>query len=342
MDGFKAPQRQHQEEEILTTTSTEKAIRPLLFDDYIGQDDAKEHLSVLIKAAKMQQKSLAHTLIFGPPGLGKTTLATIIANEMEKKIHYTSAPAIEKPADLVSLLVNLEKGDILFIDEIHRLKIQTEELLYLAMEDNVIDIAIPNGTETKVVRLNINNFTLIGATTKPGKLSGPLRDRFYIKQQLKFYDISSLKQIIKRTSSILGFSIEDDAAFSIAQRARGTARIANMLLNNVGDYAVVKNNGIITQDFAINTLNAMKIDEFGLENIDRKVIYALYVNHKNKPTGLKNLSTSIQEEMETIESVIEPYLLQKNLINRTERGRILTDLGIEYAKKLVNSDFVLD
>lgn len=338
MDGFKELKKEGFNE----INSEENKIRPITFKDYIGQENLKNQLSVFIKAAQMKNKTLPHVLLFGPPGLGKTTLATIIAHEMGTKIHYTSAPAIEKAADLASLLLKLDEGDFLFIDEIHRLKIQTQEMLYPAMEDKVIDIAIQGGRESKLVRLPLKNFTLIGATTKPGLLSNPLRDRFSIQQQLKFYELPELERIVKRTANIFELTIEDMAATEIAQRSRGTARIANNLLRMAGDYAIVGNNAHLTLDIAKNAMTVMNIDEFGLDHLDRKIIYVLYVINKNKPTGIKNLASSIQEETETIENIVEPYLLQKNLIMRTERGRILTDIGIDYAEKLVASGFSID
>lgn len=338
MEGF----NELKKEDLKVIPNEENKIRPITFNDYVGQEEIKSQLSVFIKAAKIKNMPLSHILFYGPPGLGKTTLATIIANEMGSKIHYTSAPAIEKPADLATLLLNLQDGDILFIDEIHRLKIQTEEMLYPAMEDRVLDIAIQGSRENKLVRLPLKNFTLIGATTKPGKLSNPFRDRFKIQQQLKFYELDELKQIVKRSAKICNLVIEDSAAEEIAQRSRGTARISNNLLIITGDYAIVENNYHVTLEVAKKAMNMMKIDEFGLDSLDRKVIYSLYVLNKNKPTGIRNLASSVQEELETIENVVEPYLIQKNLIMRTERGRVLTDIGINYAEKMVAEGFAID
>jgi len=338
MDGFSEIKKT----DIIKEVSAQEKIRPLNFENYIGQKHLKEHLLVLIESSQIRKKSLAHTLLFGQPGLGKTTLATIIANELGKNIVYTSAPAIEKTADLAGLLLNLNDGDVLFIDEIHGLKTQTEEMLYPAMEDRLIDITIPSARENKVVRLPLKNFTLIGATTRPGKLSAPLRDRFTVQLQLQYYDVEELKEIVKRTANILNLTIDDAAAQEIAQRSRGTARIANNLLSISGDYAIVKNNCHITVHIAETAMNVLKIDELGLDQIDRKVIFALYSLYKNKPTGIKSLATSIQEESDTVEGMIEPYLLQKNLIIKTERGRMLTDTGIIYAQKLVSSGFYID
>lgn len=340
MDGFS----QFNKEDIIINKTEQDKIRPLSFKDYIGQEELKSHLAILIESAKIRNKSLSHSLLYGQPGLGKTTLATIIANELGKKIVYTSAPAIEKSADLARLLLTLNDGDILFIDEIHGLKAQTEEMLYPAMEDKLIDITIPsaNGRENNVVRLPLKNFTLIGATTRPGKLSAPLRDRFTIQLQLKFYDTTELTKIITRTAGILKLTIDEDAAYEIAKRSRGTARIANNYLGVSGDYAIVKNNCHITLDIVETAMQFLQIDSMGLNQLDRKIIFTMFKLYKNKATGVKSLSTAIQEEVDTIENMVEPYLLQKNLIIKTERGRALTDLGVEYAETLVADGFYLD
>lgn len=338
MDDFKEVRKQ----ELTFTDIKHDKIRPLYFKDYIGQEELKYHMSIVIESAKIRDTSLSHTLVYGQPGLGKTTLATIIANELGKNIIYTSAPAIEKPADLVALLIKLNDGDILFIDEIHGLKIQTEEILYPAMEDNVVDINIPSAKENSIIRIPLKKFTLIGATTKPGKMSNPFRDRFPIQLQLKYYEIDELSQIIKRTASIVNLKVDDDAALELAKRSRGTARIANNLLARAGDYAIVKNNSHITIEIVKESMDYMKIDDFGFDSLDRKVIYILYTHYKNKPTGLKNIANTIQEEIETIENIVEPYLLQKKIIMRTERGRILTDFGIEYAEKIIGNGFIID
>lgn len=334
MDNFKEVKRQETKVEPIKMDM----IRPLYFKDYIGQEELKSHMAVVIESAKIRSRSLPHTLIYGQPGLGKTTLATILANEMGTNIVYTSAPAIEKPADLVSLLIKLQDGDILFIDEIHGLKIQTEEIIYPAMEDRVVDINIPSAKDNNIIRIPLKNFTLIGATTKPGKMSNPFRDRFPIQLQLKYYEVQELSQIIKRTASIVKLNIDDDAAYELAKRSRGTARIANNLLDRAGDYAIVKNNSYVNIDIVREAMDYMKIDEIGLDSIDRKIIYILYNHYKNKATGLKNLANTVQEDVETVENIVEPYLLQQKIIIRTERGRVLTDFGIEYAKKIANTD----
>ncbi len=338
MEGFREARSQNTSFENIK----HDIVRPLFFKDYIGQEELKNHMSIVIESAKIREKPLSHTLLYGQPGLGKTTLATIIANELGKNIIYTSAPAIEKPGDLVALLIKLQDGDILFIDEIHGLKIQTEEILYPAMEDKVVDISVATSKENKVVRIPLKNFTLIGATTKPGKMSTPFRDRFPIQLQLKYYEIEDLTKIIKRTAKIVGLHIDEDAAVELAKRSRGTARIANNLLDRAGDYAIVKNNSHVTISIVEEAMEYMKIDDLGLDSTDRKLIYTLYTHYKNKPTGLKNIANTIQEEIETIENIVEPYLLQKKIIMRTERGRILTEFGINYAQKIIDSGFTCD
>jgi Holliday junction DNA helicase RuvB len=321
-------------------SNTPKNLRPSNFDDYIGQEELKNQLSIFIQAALSKGSNLPHTLLFGPPGLGKTTLATIIANEMDSKIVYTSAPAIEKPADLASLLLSLEDNDILFIDEVHRLKKIAEEVLYPAMEDSVIDITINSAGENKIIRLPLKKFTLIAATTKPGVLSKPFRDRFIINRQLKFYKQKEIEKIIYRTTKIIGLKITENACKEIAKRSRGTARIANNLLSMVGDYAIVKNNSKIDEFITVQALNDLNIDQYGLEYIDRKLMFTIFYIFKNSPVGVKSLSSYLGEDSDTIEFIIEPYLIQKNLLNKTPRGRTLTDKGIDYAEKnLRESEF---
>ena len=313
-------------------------LRPVAFDDYIGQEKLKKQLKVFVEAAKIKNKPLPHTLFFGPPGLGKTTIAEILANELDKKIIYTSAPAIEKGGDLASLIMELERGDILFIDEIHALKKVFEEMMYPAMEDFSLDITVGTNGENKIMRIPTAEFTLIGATTRPGLLSSPFRDRFTISQGLDYYTIDDLTSIIKRSSSILSLEIENEAANEIAKRSRGTARVANNLLKIVGDYGIVKNNGLISFDIAQEALNDFEIDHIGLDITDRKILHSMYYIYKKKPVGVKNLATYIGEDKETIEAMVEPYLLQMGLVARTERGRLLTDKGLEYVEKELKPD----
>lgn len=313
-------------------------LRPLKFDDYIGQEKIKKQLKVFVEAAKIKNKPLPHTLFFGPPGLGKTTVAEILANELGKKIVYTSAPAIEKGGDLASLIMELKQGDILFIDEIHGLKKMFEEMLYPAMEDFSLDITVSSAGENRIIRIPTAEFTLVGATTRPGLLSNPFRDRFTISQGLDYYTIEELELIVTRSASILSLGIKSKATNEIAKRARGTARVANNLLKMVGDYAIVKNKGLITFEIAKEALDDFDIDSMGLDIIDRKIIHSMYYIYKKKPVGVKNLATYIGEDKETIESMVEPYLLQMGLVARTERGRALTDKGLEYVEKNLTPD----
>jgi Holliday junction DNA helicase RuvB len=327
--------------EFLRNTENEQGrvnLRPLMFDDYIGQEKIKKQLKVFIEAAKIKKKPLPHTLLFGPPGLGKTTIAEILANELGKKIVFTSAPAIEKGGDLASLIMELKNGDILFIDEIHALKKVFEELMYPAMEDFSLDITVGGNGESKIMRIPTAEFTLIGATTRPGLLSNPFRDRFTITQGLEYYTISELELIIARSASLLSLKIENKATSEIANRSRGTARVANNLLKMVGDYAIVKNKGLINYDVAKEALDDFDIDDIGLDVIDRKILHAMLYVYKNKPVGVKNLATYVGEDKETVESMVEPYLMQMGLLARTDRGKMLTDLGISYVNEKLSSD----
>ena len=302
----------------------EDSLRPRRMDDYIGQTKAKENLKVFIEAAKGRGESLDHCLLYGPPGLGKTTLAGIIANEMGVNLRITSGPAIEKPGDLASLITNLQPGDVLFIDEIHRLSRAVEEVLYPAMEDYAVDIIIGKGPSARSIRLDLPRFTLIGATTRAGQISAPLRDRFGVLSRLELYKPEELKDIVIRSAGILGIPVEPDGAMEIAKRSRGTPRIVNRLLKRVRDYAEVRGNGIITREIADMALQALEIDELGLDAIDRRMLESIIRNFGGGPVGLETLAATIGEEAITLEDVYEPYLLQIGFLSRTPRGRMVT------------------
>ena len=313
---------------------TEVSLRPKTLDDYIGQEKVKENLKIYMDAAIGRGETLDHVLLYGPPGLGKTTLAGIIANQMNVQIRVTSGPAIEKPGDLAALLTNLNEGDVLFIDEIHRLSRSVEEVLYPAMEDNAIDIIIGKGPSARSIRLDIKNFTLVGATTRAGQLTAPLRDRFGVVLRLELYTPQELAEIVKRSAGILGIGIDDDGALEIASRSRGTPRIANRLLKRARDFAQVIGSGMITEQDARLALSRMEIDELGLDNIDRLLLTTMINNYNGGPVGLETIAAAIGEESVTIEDVYEPYLMQIGFLGRTPRGRVVTNaaythLGIE-------------
>ena len=308
----------------------ENCLRPKTLNEYVGQDKAKSNLKVYIESAKLRGEPLDHVLLYGPPGLGKTTLSAIIANEMGVNIRTTSGPAIEKAGDLAAILTNLAPGDVLFIDEIHRLSRVAEEILYPAMEDYAIDIIIGKGPSARTIHMPIPKFTLIGATTRAGQLTTPLRDRFGVLLKLELYTPEELATIVKRSATILDIAITDDGAYSIASRSRGTPRIANRLLKRVRDFALVKGNGTITSDIATYALEALEIDELGLDNIDRRLLEAIIKYYNGGPVGLDTLAATIGEETVTIEDVYEPYLMQIGFLARTPRGRCVTKLAYDH------------
>lgn len=318
---------------IITTENLEEDVkieshlRPQLLDDYIGQEKAKEILKVYITAARERGEALDHVLFYGPPGLGKTTLAGIIANEMHVNIKITSGPAIEKPGEMAAILNNLQEGDVLFVDEIHRLNRQVEEVLYPAMEDYAIDIMIGKGASARSIRLDLPKFTLVGATTRVGMLTAPLRDRFGVIHRLEFYTVEELKRIIARSAKVLDVGIDDAGATALARRSRGTPRLANRLLKRVRDFAQVKYDGYITEDVANYALDLLDVDKCGLDQTDRTLLMTIIERFDGGPVGLDTLAASLSEDSGTIEDVYEPYLLKNGFIQRTPRGRIVTDLS---------------
>ena len=324
------------ERRIITTEATEEdvrietTLRPQCLEDYIGQEKIKSTLKIYIEAAKSRGEALDHVLFYGPPGLGKTTLCGIIANEMDVNLKVTSGPAIEKPGEMAAILNNLQEGDVLFVDEIHRLNRQVEEVLYPAMEDFAIDIMLGKDSSARSIRLELPKFTLVGATTRAGLLTAPLRDRFGVVQRLEFYSPEELCVIVKRSAKVLGVAIEEGGAWEIARRSRGTPRLANRLLKRVRDFAQVKYDGIITKEVADFALDILDVDKLGLDNNDRTLLLTLIQKFSGGPVGLETLAASIGEDAGTLEDVYEPYLLMNGLINRTPRGRMATELAYRH------------
>lgn len=323
-DRIVSPTRKFEEDQF------DKNLRPEKLKYYVGQKKTKEKLSIFIEAAKQRGEALDHVLLYGPPGLGKTTLATIIANELNVNIHKTSGPAIERPGDLASILTNLQDNDVLFIDEIHRLNMMVEEVLYPALEDYCLDIIIGKGPSARSVRLDLNPFTMVGATTRAGLISSPLRDRFGVINRLEFYDDEELTKIVKRSARILDIEIHDDGATEIAKRSRGTPRISNRLLKRVRDFAEVKAEGVISAEVVDKALKLLEIDEKGLDSIDHKLLKIIIEKFDGGPVGLNTLAAAISEETETIEDVYEPYLLQMGFLERTPRGRVATSAAYRH------------
>ena len=316
--------------DVSTHEDEDSSLRPLSFEEYVGQEDLKQNLRVFVGAAKMRDEALDHVLLYGPPGLGKTTMSMIIANEMNANIRITTGPSIERTGDLVALLSSLEPGDVLFIDEIHRLPKVVEEVLYPAMEDFCVDVVIGKDASSRSVRIDLPPFTLIGATTRAGDLSSPLRDRFGIINKLEYYSIEDLTKIISRTARVYGFEMDEDAKIELAKRSRGTPRIANRLFRRVRDFAQFSGDEVITKDRTREALERLKVDELGLDDVDQKYLLGIIERYKGGPVGLDALAASIGEEATTLEDVYEPYLLQIGLIKRTHRGRIVTELAYEH------------
>ncbi len=308
----------------------ETSLRPLSLNEYIGQEKAKEHLRIYIDAAKARGEALDHVLFYGPPGLGKTTLAGIIANEMGVHMKVTSGPAIEKPGEMAAILNNLQEGDVLFIDEIHRLNRQVEEVLYPAMEDYAIDIMIGKGATARSIRLDLPHFTLVGATTRAGLLTAPLRDRFGVVHHLEFYTPEELQTIIVRSADVLGVGIDEKGAYAMARRSRGTPRLANRLLKRVRDFAQVKYDGVITEEVANFALDLLDVDKYGLEQLDRTILLTIIEKFSGGPVGLDTLSAAIGEDSGTLEDVYEPYLIKNGFLNRTPKGRVATEFAYRH------------
>lgn len=317
-------------ENFYDLNDTNESIRPKWLNEYIGQEEVVNKLKIFIEAAKNRHEPLDHCLLNGPPGLGKTTLSYIIANEMGVNVKVTSGPAIERTGDLASILSNLNEDDVLFIDEIHRINRSVEEVLYTAMEDFGLDIIVGKGPSARSIRLDLAKFTLVGATTRSGSLTAPLRDRFGVILNLELYSPENLKKIIKRTAKLLNVAIDDEGAMEIARRSRGTPRIANRLIKRVRDYAEVKENGVITKNVAIKGLNMLGVDRLGLDNLDRKIILTMIENFNGRPVGIDTIAAAVGEEKVTIEDVYEPYLMQIGFLNRTPRGRLLTKAAYEH------------
>ncbi len=321
---------------IITTENLEEDVkieshlRPQMLADYVGQEKAKETLKIYIEAAKARKESLDHVLFYGPPGLGKTTLAGIIANEMEVNLKITSGPAIEKPGEMAAILNNLQEGDVLFVDEIHRLNRQVEEVLYPAMEDYAIDIMIGKGASARSIRLDLPKFTLVGATTRAGLLTAPLRDRFGVVHHLEYYTVAELTTIIRRSAEVLDVEIDGEGAVELARRSRGTPRLANRLLKRVRDFAQVKYDGRITQEVAVFALDLLEVDRHGLDQLDRRILRTIIEKFAGGPVGLDTLAAALGEDGGTLEDVYEPYLIQNGFLNRTSRGRVATEQSYDH------------